>query len=402
MAAMVNGMALHGGVRPYVATFFVFVDYMRPAMRLAALMELPVIYVFTHDSIGVGEDGPTHQPVEHLAMLRAIPNLTDLRPADANETAEAWKIALQHEDGPVGLVLTRQNLPTIDRAKYAPASGVARGAYVLGRRREGGAPDVLLMASGSEVHWPSRRTSAWWPRACAHAWSTWRPGSCSSARTPTIARMCCRRVQPPAGGRGRRHVRLGALGRRRRRGHRPRPLRRLGPGRDCSSSSSASPPRTSTRRPRPCWTAPPSRRRASSRPRWVGRRRPLPPGAGGARTLCFAPGRRQAAPRGVSLPPRPSGARMCPQRLTRSQRWRGTPRGDALPHPGASETPHPLGRELAVVLSAPVAVVVVTELLDASGWSFLPFTALVVAVAAAAVWLTARLLGVRLSLGSWI
>ena len=112
---MGNGLAVHGGVRPYVATFFVFADYMRPAMRLAALMGLPVTYVLTHDSIGVGEDGPTHQPIEHLAMLRATPNWTDLRPADANETVEAWKIALQHDDGPVGLMLTRQNLPTIDR-----------------------------------------------------------------------------------------------------------------------------------------------------------------------------------------------------------------------------------------------------------------------------------------------
>jgi len=151
MAAMGNGFAVHGGIRPYVATFFVFVDYMRPAMRLAALMGLPVTYVLTHDSIGVGEDGPTHQPVEHLAMLRATPNFTDLRPADANETIEAWKIALQHDDGPVGLMLSRQNLPTIDRTKYAPASSVAKGAYVLADASEGGAPDVILMASGSEV-----------------------------------------------------------------------------------------------------------------------------------------------------------------------------------------------------------------------------------------------------------
>ena len=126
---------MHGGVRPYVATFFVFVDYMRPAMRLASLMGQPVTYVLTHDSIGVGEDGPTHQPIEHLAILRATPNWTELRPADANETVEAWKIALQHDDGPVALMLTRQNLPTIDRDKYAPASGIARGAYCAGRRR---------------------------------------------------------------------------------------------------------------------------------------------------------------------------------------------------------------------------------------------------------------------------
>jgi len=151
MAAIANGMAVHGGIRPYVATFFVFVDYMRPAMRLAALMGVPVTYVLTHDSIGVGEDGPTHQPIEHLAMLRATPNFTDLRPADANETVEAWKIAMTHDDGPVGLMLTRQNLPTIDRTKYAAASGIAKGAYVLGDAAEGGAPDIILIGSGSEV-----------------------------------------------------------------------------------------------------------------------------------------------------------------------------------------------------------------------------------------------------------
>ena len=151
MAAMANGLSAHGGIRPYVATFFVFVDYMRPAMRLSALMGQPVIYVLTHDSIGVGEDGPTHQPIEHLAMLRATPGFIDLRPADANETVEAWKIALQTTDAPTGLMLTRQNLPTIDREKYAPASGIARGAYVLDDASGGGVPDVILMASGSEV-----------------------------------------------------------------------------------------------------------------------------------------------------------------------------------------------------------------------------------------------------------
>ncbi|HUK78168.1 MAG TPA: transketolase [Thermoleophilia bacterium] len=151
MAAIGNGLAAHGGTRPYVATFFVFVDYMRPAMRLSALMGLPVTYILTHDSVGVGEDGPTHQPIEHLAMLRATPNFIDLRPADANETVEAWKIALQTSDAPVGLMLTRQNLPTIDRAVYGPAGGVARGAYVLADAADGGAPDLILLASGSEV-----------------------------------------------------------------------------------------------------------------------------------------------------------------------------------------------------------------------------------------------------------
>ncbi len=161
MAAIANGMALHGGLRPYIATFFVFTDYMRPAMRLAAFMGQPVVYVLTHDSIGLGEDGPTHQPVEHLAILRATPGWTDLRPADANETVEAWKVALAATDGPVGLILTRQKLPTIDRERYAAAGGVARGAYVLadaGASAEVGtaagpssAPDVILIASGSEV-----------------------------------------------------------------------------------------------------------------------------------------------------------------------------------------------------------------------------------------------------------
>jgi transketolase len=151
MAAMANGLAVHGGIRPYVATFFVFSDYMRPAIRLAALMGLPVTYVFTHDSIGVGEDGPTHQPVEHLAILRATPNCVELRPADANETVEAWKVALHNDVGPVALMLTRQNLPTIDRNVYARASGVARGAYVLADAAGSAAPAVILMASGSEV-----------------------------------------------------------------------------------------------------------------------------------------------------------------------------------------------------------------------------------------------------------
>jgi transketolase len=150
MAAIGNGMALHGGVRPYVATFFVFVDYMRPAIRLSAVMKRPVVYVLTHDSVGVGEDGPTHQPIEHLAILRATPGFTDIRPADANETVEAWKLALRN-DGPTGLMLTRQNVPTIDRETYAPASDIARGAYVLADSDGGSEPDLILLASGSEV-----------------------------------------------------------------------------------------------------------------------------------------------------------------------------------------------------------------------------------------------------------
>jgi transketolase len=150
MGSIMNGMALHGGVIPYGGTFLIFSDYMRPAIRLAAMMGLKVIYVFTHDSIGLGEDGPTHQPIEQLAALRAIPNLTVIRPADANETAEAWRQALQIESGPTALVLTRQNCPTLDRGLTTPAEDLAYGAYVL-QKNLGNPPKVLLMASGSEV-----------------------------------------------------------------------------------------------------------------------------------------------------------------------------------------------------------------------------------------------------------
>jgi transketolase len=150
MAAACNGMALHGGIRPYGATFFVFTDYARPALRLAALMELPVIHVMTHDSIGLGEDGPTHQPIEHLPSLRAMPNMTLIRPADANETTYAWRTALGNTHGPTLLVLTRQGLPVIDRSKYAPADGVLKGAYVLAKEK-GNLPQAIIIASGSEV-----------------------------------------------------------------------------------------------------------------------------------------------------------------------------------------------------------------------------------------------------------
>ena len=150
MGSVMNGMALHGGILPYGATFLIFSDYMRPPIRLASIMERQVIYVFTHDSIGLGEDGPTHQPVEMLALLRAIPHLTVLRPADANETAEAWRVAIGHRNGPVALALSRQNLAVFDRSKFGAASGVARGAYILSEA-EGGKPEVILLASGSEV-----------------------------------------------------------------------------------------------------------------------------------------------------------------------------------------------------------------------------------------------------------
>ncbi len=149
MGAAVNGMVLTG-VRAFSATFFNFSDYMRPAMRLGALMEIPAIYIFTHDSIGVGEDGPTHQPIEQLAAFRAMPNMIVLRPGDANEVTEAYKVAIQLTKGPATLVFSRQAMPTLDRTKYAPASGVAKGAYVL-IDAENGKPEVLLLATGSEL-----------------------------------------------------------------------------------------------------------------------------------------------------------------------------------------------------------------------------------------------------------
>jgi transketolase len=157
MGAIMNGLAL-SGLRAYGSGFLIFSDYCRPTLRLASLMELPAVYIFTHDSIGVGEDGPTHQPIEHLASLRAIPHLTVIRPADGNEVAEAWKVTMEIEKytngerGPVAMILSRQNLPTWDRTKYASAQGVRKGAYILADS-DGGAPEVILMATGSEVQW---------------------------------------------------------------------------------------------------------------------------------------------------------------------------------------------------------------------------------------------------------
>lgn len=150
MGAAMNGIALHGGLIPYGATFLVFTDYVRPAIRISALSGLQTIWVFTHDSIGLGEDGPTHQPVEHLAAMRAIPGLVTIRPADANETLEAWKVAIRRKNGPTLFALSRQNLPTLDRSVFAKADGLAKGAYVL-RDYGQGKPDLILMASGSEV-----------------------------------------------------------------------------------------------------------------------------------------------------------------------------------------------------------------------------------------------------------
>jgi transketolase len=150
MASVANGMAYHGGVRPFTATFFAFVDYMRPAVRLAAMNHLPVVHVWTHDSIGLGEDGPTHQPVEQLMSVRTIPQLCTVRPADAAEAAEAWLFALERNNGPTGLVLTRQKVPTFDRSTLGSAKGLHKGAYVLAEA-SGGAPKVILIGTGSEV-----------------------------------------------------------------------------------------------------------------------------------------------------------------------------------------------------------------------------------------------------------
>ena len=149
MGAIVNGMAL-SKIRAYGSTFLIFTDYMKPPVRLSAIMEIPTIWIYTHDSIGLGEDGPTHQPIEQLASLRAIPGITTLRPADANEVVEAWKVIMKLHHEPAALILTRQALPTLDRTKYASAEGVARGAYVLADA-EGGKPQVILLATGSEV-----------------------------------------------------------------------------------------------------------------------------------------------------------------------------------------------------------------------------------------------------------
>lgn len=150
MGTIVNGMGLHGGIIPYGGTFLVFSDYMRPAVRLSALSEIPCVWVYTHDSIGLGEDGPTHQPIEHLSSLRAIPKLVLIRPNDANEVSQAWRVALMYREGPVALALTRQNVPILDRRTYASADGLLKGAYVLADLGQGD-PDLLLMASGSEV-----------------------------------------------------------------------------------------------------------------------------------------------------------------------------------------------------------------------------------------------------------
>jgi len=158
MGGIVNGIALHGGLRVFGATFLVFSDYMRPAIRLASLMKLPVVFIFTHDSIFIGEDGPTHQPVEHTAALRAIPGLTVLRPGDPQETVEAWKMAMEHTGGPTALILTRQKLATYEKADPEWPEGMRKGAYIV--KDSEGSPDVVVLATGSEVEMALKAAAA--------------------------------------------------------------------------------------------------------------------------------------------------------------------------------------------------------------------------------------------------
>ena len=204
MGSIMNGITLHGGTRVYGGTFLVFSDYMRPAVRLAALMKLPVTYVWTHDSIGLGEDGPTHQPIEHLAALRAIPGLDVVRPADANETVVAWRTILEHTDRPAGLCLTRQNLPIWDRSTYASADGTARGGYVLADASDG-QPQVILV--GDRLRGAARGGGPRAARGRGHS----RPGSSrcrassgSTSRTwPTSSRCCPAASRPGSASRPR-------------------------------------------------------------------------------------------------------------------------------------------------------------------------------------------------------
>ena len=227
MGSIMNGLSLTK-LRPFGATFFIFSDYARPAIRLSALMELPTVFVFTHDAMGDGEDGPTHQPVEHLASLRAIPGLVTLRPGDANEVVEAYRYIMPLRHEPAVLVLSRQPLPTIDRSKYASAAGVARGAYVLADPPDG-KPDVILIATGSEIALAveAHETAARRGRALARRLDA----VMGHLRAPAAG---VPRQRPAARGDGARRdragvgVRLGALCRPDRPGHRHADLRRLG------------------------------------------------------------------------------------------------------------------------------------------------------------------------------
>ena len=232
MGAIVNGLSAHGGiVKPYGSTFLMFADYMRGAVRLSALMGLPVLWVWTHDSVGLGEDGPTHQPVEHFAALRVIPNLWVIRPGDANETTAAWRVALERTDGPVALLLSRQGIPVLDREEVASADGLERGGYVLWDA-PGGEPQVILISTGAEVPLTlaaGRALAADGVRARVVSMPCIELFEAQSAEYRETV-PSARRARAP-GGRARRDDVLVEVGRRRRRRARPRPLRRVGPGR---------------------------------------------------------------------------------------------------------------------------------------------------------------------------
>ena len=227
MGAVLNGLALDG-LRPFGSSFLIFSDYMRPPMRLAALMRLPVIYVFTHDSIGLGEDGPTHQPVEQLIGLRAVPGLIVIRPADANEVVEAWRVIIGLKDAPACLVLSRQPLPTLDRNRYAAASGLARGGYILADAA-GRPPDVILIGTGSEVATLcGGGRDACQGKTSRRAWSVCRHGSCSIGRMRLSRERIAESRQGAGLGRSRFAARLGAICRARRRYARHASIWRLG------------------------------------------------------------------------------------------------------------------------------------------------------------------------------
>ncbi len=289
MGGIANGIALYGGFIPYAATFLVFSDYMRGAVRLAAITGLRVVYVWTHDSVAVGEDGPTHEPVEQVAALRAIPNLDVIRPGDANETAAAWCCAVERDDGPTALILSRQKLPVLAGTAEKARAGVARGGYVL-RHASGDAarPDLILIGDGVRVAARCRRRRG--AREGGHPDPRRQPAVLGAVRS---AGRGLSRVDPATGGpqarcsRGPESVRLGALRRRRRRDRRHRPLRRVGPG-----GRGAAPLRLHRRtghrdrpegRPRRVSTAacPRSnvaRNRAERRPRCASRWQPTMPG----------------------------------------------------------------------------------------------------------------------------
>ncbi len=231
MGGILNGMAYHGGVFPFGGTFFVFTDYMRPAIRLAALSGLPVTYVFTHDSVALGEDGPTHQPIEHLASLRAMPNLVLIRPSDAAETVVAWQAALERREGPTALVLTRQNLPVLDRTVLAPAEGLVRGGYVL-QEAAGGRPDVILIATGSEVEIALQAAGVLSGHERGHpGGGAAELGAVRGSRPGLQGGRAAGGDEGPSGDRGGGDLRLGEVRRRRWHRHRHRPLWGLRAGR---------------------------------------------------------------------------------------------------------------------------------------------------------------------------